>query len=111
LEKPIDALNDAEKWSLFMVRADNPQRQELMDGLAKSKDEIRLARELLKEMSEDEEERNNWFLDLVAMAIEDKKWREKSAEDDQGTAEDFIVSIDTPYVSSSLEFTGTFGDE
>jgi len=57
VEKPAESLTSFEKWSLFFKYADNPVHRNLINAIIKEKEEIGMAAELLREISQDEHER------------------------------------------------------
>jgi predicted transposase/invertase (TIGR01784 family) len=57
LKKPIDEMSSLEKWSLFLQYADKPEQRELVEQIAESKGEIKMALNTLIHVSQDERER------------------------------------------------------
>ena len=57
LNKPIENLSSFEMWSLFIKFANNPMHKKLINDIIKVKEEIGMAKELLREISKDEHER------------------------------------------------------
>jgi predicted transposase/invertase (TIGR01784 family) len=57
LKKPIDEMSSIEKWSLFLQYADKPEQRELVEQIAESKGEIKMALNTLIHVSQDERER------------------------------------------------------
>ncbi|MCL2184639.1 MAG: hypothetical protein FWB86_02125 [Treponema sp.] len=57
LNKPIENLSSFEMWSLFIKFAPDPMHKNLINDIIKVKEEIGMAKELLREISKDEHER------------------------------------------------------
>ena len=57
LKKPVETLTSFEKWSLFFRFAQEPMHRKLINDIIRDKEEINMAAELLREISQDERER------------------------------------------------------
>jgi predicted transposase/invertase (TIGR01784 family) len=95
LEKPVSRMTDAEMWTLFLACADNPKYRKLISELAETKEEIRLAVDLIGRISADENERARYLSRLIAdmdyvsdITAAEEKGVEKGVE--KGKEEDAI---------------------
>jgi predicted transposase/invertase (TIGR01784 family) len=57
IKKPIDEMSTLEKWAIFLQYADKPKQRELVEKIAESKGEIKMALDTLIHVSQDERER------------------------------------------------------
>jgi predicted transposase/invertase (TIGR01784 family) len=57
LQKPIDEMSSLEKWAIFLQYADKPEQRDLVEQIAESKGEIKMALDTLIHVSQDERER------------------------------------------------------
>jgi predicted transposase/invertase (TIGR01784 family) len=88
MEKPVEMMSGKEKWSIFFAYGADPSKKELIGKLADSKEEIRMAINLLAEISKDENERlryrarRKFEMDLASqiIAVTSESWSEGKAE-------------------------------
>jgi predicted transposase/invertase (TIGR01784 family) len=57
MKKPVEDISWLEAWSIFFSSADDPKKRDLINNLIQTKEEIKMASELLMEISKDERER------------------------------------------------------
>jgi predicted transposase/invertase (TIGR01784 family) len=57
IKKPIGEMSSIEKWAIFLQYADKPKQRELVEKIAESKGEIKMALNTLIHVSQDERER------------------------------------------------------
>ncbi len=57
LKTPVENISWLEAWSIFFSSADDPAKRDLINSLINTKKEIKMASELLMEISQDERER------------------------------------------------------
>jgi predicted transposase/invertase (TIGR01784 family) len=57
LEKPVDKMTGAEMWAVFLACANDPRRKEILKKIIAAKEEIRVAYEILTNISQDADER------------------------------------------------------
>ena len=57
VKKPAETMTSFEKWSLFFKFADDPVHRSLINAIIKEKEEIGMAVTVLREISQDEDER------------------------------------------------------
>jgi predicted transposase/invertase (TIGR01784 family) len=57
LRKPIEEMSSMEKWAIFLQYADKPEQRKLVEQIAESKGEIKMALNTLIHVSQDERER------------------------------------------------------
>jgi len=57
LKKPAESMSLLEAWPIFFNFADNPEHRDLINNLINTREEIKMASELLMTISQDEKER------------------------------------------------------
>ena len=82
-KNPLD-MTAAEKWSVFIAKANDPEYQKLIGDIIKSKEEIAMAQEVLASISTDADERARYISQRMLeqdMEHERVYWREISREE------------------------------
>jgi predicted transposase/invertase (TIGR01784 family) len=74
-KKPVETMTDVEKWLAFLRSADDPKRMAIVDEIAESKEEIKMAVQELNAISRDPKERLEYFLRQVQADKEREKTR------------------------------------
>ena len=57
MKTPVEDISWLEAWAIFFSSADDPKKRDLINNLINTKEEIKMASELLMEISKDERER------------------------------------------------------
>ena len=57
MKKPVEDMSWLEAWSIFFNSADDPKKRDLINNIIQTKKEIKMASELLMEISQDERQR------------------------------------------------------
>jgi len=67
VEKPVNAMTELEKWSVFIKYADKPAQRERVNKIIETKEALQMAGDLLMNISQNEDER--------AKHLSRKKWQ------------------------------------
>jgi predicted transposase/invertase (TIGR01784 family) len=114
MKKPVEMMDGKEKWSIFFAYGADPSKKELMGKLADSKVEIRMAINLLSEISKDDNERllyrarRKFEMDLASQIItaSEQSWSEGKLEEREAIAKKMIIlGLDNSIIEQSTGFS------